>query len=102
MSAAWMPILEGLPGLSKEEKRRAKLIILDKDKEDRPLYFTGDSEDVTRNMIDLLRLADGGERMSAAVLLCCLHGVHGMHSVGGAVHGLHKCNAAFVAYRHRY
>ena len=51
----WLPILDGLLGLSKEEKRRAKLIILDKDKEDRPLYFTGDSEDVTRNMIDLLR-----------------------------------------------
>ena len=64
----WLPILDGLLGLSKEEKRRAKLIILDKDKEDRPLYFTGDSEDVTRNMIDLLRLADGGERMPAAVL----------------------------------
>ena len=65
MSVAWLPILEGLPGLSKEEKRRAKLIILDKDKEDRPLYFTGDNEDVTRNMIDLLQLADGGERRPA-------------------------------------
>lgn len=53
----WLPILEGLHGLSKEEKRQAKLIILDKDREDRPLYFTGDDEDITRNMIDLLRWA---------------------------------------------
>ena len=65
----WLPILDGLLGLSKEEKRRAKFIILDKDKEDRPLYFTGDNEDVTRNMIDLLR----GAASSTAGGACCMH-----------------------------